>query len=162
MFIYEVWWHHHGMQTEAIWPLFKTDLNPKLQLAIISWVIFYSDNVDQNRNNNGARIPRPLNGKLSETMFGQNLPSAPGPVITISNKKKKQIRKEKNPGFLLVETVLTKIMFETRHQRNPRGGAKERVNRLIQKFDKSAYIVMEIFVVYYDVLKNENIISSHF
>ena len=43
-----------------------------------------------------------------------------------------------------------------------RGGAKERVNRLIQKFDKSAYIVMEIFVVYYDVLINENIISSHF
>ena len=42
------------------------------------------------------------------------------------------------------------------------GGAKERVNRLIQKFDKSAYIVMEIFVVYYDVLINENIISSHF
>ena len=45
---------------------------------------------------------------------------------------------------------------------NPRGGAKERVNRLIQKFDKSTYIVMEIFVVYYDVLINENIISSHF
>ena len=45
---------------------------------------------------------------------------------------------------------------------NPRGGAKERVNRLIQKFDKSAYIVIEIFVVYYDVLINENIISSHF
>ena len=45
---------------------------------------------------------------------------------------------------------------------NPRGGAKERVNRLIQKFDKSAYIVMEIFVVYNDVLINENIISSHF
>ena len=43
-----------------------------------------------------------------------------------------------------------------------RGGAKERVNWLIQKFDKSAYIVMEIFVVYYDVLINENIISSHF
>ena len=43
-----------------------------------------------------------------------------------------------------------------------RGGAKERVNRLIQKFDKSAYIVMEIFVVYNDVLINENIISSHF
>ena len=43
-----------------------------------------------------------------------------------------------------------------------RGGAKERVNRLIQKFGKSAYIVMEIFVVYYDVLINENIISSHF
>ena len=35
-----------------------------------------------------------------------------------------------------------------------RGGAKERVNRLIQKFDNSAYIVMEIFVVYYDVLIN--------
>ena len=45
---------------------------------------------------------------------------------------------------------------------NPLGGAKERVNRLIQKFDKSAYIVMEIFIVYYDVLINENIISSHF
>ena len=43
-----------------------------------------------------------------------------------------------------------------------RGGAKERVNQLIQKFDKSACIVMEIFVVYYDVLINENIISSHF
>ena len=43
-----------------------------------------------------------------------------------------------------------------------RGGAKERVNQLIQKFDKSAYIVMEIFVVYIDVLINENIISSHF
>ena len=43
-----------------------------------------------------------------------------------------------------------------------RGGAKERVNRLIQKFDNSAYIVMEIFVVYYDVLINEKIISSHF
>ena len=43
-----------------------------------------------------------------------------------------------------------------------RGGAKERVNQLIQKFDNSAYIVMEIFVVYYDVLINENIISSHF
>ena len=43
-----------------------------------------------------------------------------------------------------------------------RGGAKERVNRLIQKFDNSAYIVMEIFVVYYDVLINENISSSHF
>ena len=43
-----------------------------------------------------------------------------------------------------------------------RGGAKERVNRLIQKFENSAYIVMEIFVVYYDVLINENIISSHF
>ena len=38
------------------------------------------------------------------------------------------------------------------------GGAKERVNRLIQKFDKSAYIVMEIFIVYYDVLINEKII----
>ena len=35
-----------------------------------------------------------------------------------------------------------------------RGGAKERVNWLIQKFDNSAYIVMEIFVVYYDVLIN--------
>ena len=58
--------------------------------------------------------------------------------------------------------------------KNPRGGAgwggakvkirgaKERVNRPIQKFDNSAYIVMEIFVVYYDVLINENIISSHF
>ena len=46
--------------------------------------------------------------------------------------------------------------------KNPRGGAKERVNRLIQKFDKSVYIGMEIFVVYYDVLINENIISSHF
>ena len=45
---------------------------------------------------------------------------------------------------------------------NPRGGAKERVNWLIQKFDNSACIVMEIFVVYYDVLINENIISSHF
>ena len=45
---------------------------------------------------------------------------------------------------------------------NPRGGAKKRINRLIQKFDKSAYIVMEIFIVYYDVLINENIISSHF
>ena len=45
---------------------------------------------------------------------------------------------------------------------NPRGGAKERVNRLIQKFENSAYIVMEIFVVYYDVLINENISSSHF
>ena len=43
-----------------------------------------------------------------------------------------------------------------------RGGAKEPVNRLIQKFEKSAYIIMEIFVVYYDVLINENIISSHF
>ena len=43
-----------------------------------------------------------------------------------------------------------------------RGGAKKRVNPLIQKFDKSAYIVMEIFVVYNDVLINENIISSHF
>ena len=43
-----------------------------------------------------------------------------------------------------------------------RGGAKERVNRLIQKFENSAYIVMEIFVVYYDVLINENISSSHF
>ena len=42
------------------------------------------------------------------------------------------------------------------------GGAKERVNRLIQKFNKSAYIGMEIFVVYYDVLINEIIISSHF
>ena len=42
------------------------------------------------------------------------------------------------------------------------GGAKERVNRLIQKFNNSAYIVMEIFVVYYEVLINENIISSHF
>ena len=41
-----------------------------------------------------------------------------------------------------------------------RGGAKERVNRLIQKFDKCAYIVMEIFVVYNDVLINENIIYS--
>ena len=45
---------------------------------------------------------------------------------------------------------------------NPQGGAKECVNQLIQKFDKSAYNVMEIFVVYYDVLINENIISSHF
>ena len=43
-----------------------------------------------------------------------------------------------------------------------RGGAKECVNRLIQKFENSAYIVMEIFVVYYDVLINENISSSHF
>ena len=43
-----------------------------------------------------------------------------------------------------------------------RGGAKERVNQLIQKSDKKAYIVMEIFIVYYDVLINENIISSHF
>ena len=38
---------------------------------------------------------------------------------------------------------------------NPRGGAKERVNRLIQKFDKSACIVMEIFVVNCKVLMNE-------
>ena len=38
---------------------------------------------------------------------------------------------------------------------NLRGGAKECVNRLIQKFNKSAYIVMEIFVVYYDALINE-------
>ena len=45
---------------------------------------------------------------------------------------------------------------------NPRGGAKERVNQLIQKFVKSVKIVMEIFVVFYDVLINENIISSHF
>ena len=41
-------------------------------------------------------------------------------------------------------------------------GAKKPVNQLIQKFNKSAYIVMQIFVVYYDVLINENIISSHF
>ena len=43
-----------------------------------------------------------------------------------------------------------------------RGGAKKRVNRLIQKFENSAYIVMEIFVVYYDVLINKTIISSTF
>ena len=41
-------------------------------------------------------------------------------------------------------------------------GKNKWVNQLIQKFDKSAYNVMEIFVVYYDLLINENIISSHF
>ena len=41
---------------------------------------------------------------------------------------------------------------------NPRGGAKKRANRLIQKFNKSAYIVIEIFVVHYDVF----FISFHF
>ena len=50
---------------------------------------------------------------------------------------------------------------ERGEDKNPRGGAKERVNRLIQKFDKSAQIVIEIFVVHYDVLINE-IISFHF
>ena len=33
------------------------------------------------------------------------------------------------------------------------GGAKKHVNQLIKKFDKSAYIVMQLFVVYYDVDK---------
>ena len=42
-----------------------------------------------------------------------------------------------------------------------RGGTKKHVNRLIQKFDKSALIVSEIFVVCYDGLKKENIMSSH-
>ena len=45
---------------------------------------------------------------------------------------------------------------------NPRGGSKKGVNRLIQKFNKSAQIVIEIFVVHYDVLIKENIISFHF
>ena len=71
-------------------------------------------------------------------MFGQNLPSAPSPLITISNKKKlassrknfdqspllplatrKRKKVRKHPGFLLVEPVLTMIMFEPpvlRHQ----------------------------------------------
>ena len=35
------------------------------------------------------------------------------------------------------------------------GGAKKRVNRLIQKFDNSASIVIEIFEVHYDVLIKE-------
>ena len=43
-----------------------------------------------------------------------------------------------------------------------RGGAKKRVNRLIKKFDKSAQIVIDIFVVHYDVLIKKNIISFHF
>ena len=43
---------------------------------------------------------------------------------------------------------------------NPRGGpgragAKKRVNWLIQKFDKSAIIVIEIFAVYSDLLKRK-------
>ena len=45
---------------------------------------------------------------------------------------------------------------------NQRGGAKKRVNRLIQKFGKSAKIFIDIFVVYYDLLINENIIPSQF
>ena len=42
-----------------------------------------------------------------------------------------------------------------------RGGAKKRVNRLIKEFDKSGQIVIDIFVVHYDVLIKENIISFH-
>ena len=41
---------------------------------------------------------------------------------------------------------------------NPRGGAgrgKKHINWLIQKFDKSAWIVIEIFLVHYDVLKGK-------
>ena len=36
---------------------------------------------------------------------------------------------------------------------NPRGGPKKGVNRLLQKFDTNAQIVIEIFLVYHDVLK---------
>ena len=46
--------------------------------------------------------------------------------------------------------------------KNPRGGAKERVNRLIQKFDKSAYIVTGGFVLQYGALINENITFPDF
>ena len=42
------------------------------------------------------------------------------------------------------------------------GGAKERVNRLIQKFDKSAYIVTRGFVLQYGALINENITFPDF
>ena len=42
---------------------------------------------------------------------------------------------------------------------NPRG---EKARKLIQKFDKTAQIFIEIFVVHYDVLIKENIIYFHF
>ena len=42
---------------------------------------------------------------------------------------------------------------------NLRGEAKKRVNRLIQKFDKSTEIVMEIFVLCHDISIKENIAS---
>ena len=50
---------------------------------------------------------------------------------------------------------------------NPRGGpgrgrAKKRVNQLIQKFDKSAYIVTGGFVLQYGALINENITFPDF
>ena len=43
-----------------------------------------------------------------------------------------------------------------------RGGAKKRVNPLIQNFDKSAQIVTGGFVLQYGVLFKENIIFSDF
>ena len=43
-----------------------------------------------------------------------------------------------------------------------RGGAKKRVNQLIQKFDKSAYIVTGGFVLQYGALINENITFPDF
>ena len=43
-----------------------------------------------------------------------------------------------------------------------RGGAKKRVNQLIWKFDKSAYIVTGGFVLQYGVLIKENITFSDF
>ena len=45
---------------------------------------------------------------------------------------------------------------------NLRGGAKKRVNQLIWKFDKSAYIVTGGFVLQYGVLIKENITFSDF
>ena len=43
-----------------------------------------------------------------------------------------------------------------------RGGAKKRVNQLIQKFDKSAYIVTGGCVLQYGALINENITFPDF
>ena len=43
-----------------------------------------------------------------------------------------------------------------------RGGAKKRVNQLIKKFDKSAYIVTGGFVLQYGVLIKEKITLAGF
>ena len=41
-------------------------------------------------------------------------------------------------------------------------GRKKRVNQLIQKFHKSANIVIGRFVIHYGVMIKKNITSSHF
>ena len=62
--------------------------------------------------------------------------------------------------LMLMSVILVMIMQSLSGMRGAGwGNTKKLVNRLIQKFDKSAEIVMEIFVLCHDISIKENITS---